>query len=1069
MNSIIKPSFYARLRTIIMFLFFCIPFISSEAQNYVFEYDVDFMFDQRKRRYYHNLYISTQNGKGEVEVMAFNFYKTQKGRRIMGKELIPAKDGSITKIRTVSLREVKFALWFPDSSGKHYHTQYEAKDGQYDYSVPIGIEPIFPLFNTDEFSSTKTRVFRVYPELLFDKPNVPKQLSYDNKVVIPAIKGFPAKVYQWQYSLDGGVTWNFVPQNLIDSSNPELLKISGSDLVSEDEFIRHILDGDKFAVRIYNSVQPSESETLDLAISSPYITDVRTELPLCHGETNGQAIFTLSRPLYLGEVLEVLQDNAVLRFGDDSGVDLNADNQFTVSNLAAGAYLFKLKGSLKGFSTYSDAPDHQRLIEIKDRPQISVTVTQSDINCHGGSDGQISISCTGGTGQFKANLINTATQASTEINGSSSAPIVFTHLSAGTYQVKLLDSNGCMMNQNPLIAEVTLSQPPTSVSLALLTKTPPKAHNSSDGLLSIRVSGGTQMSGAAGYNVTWKNDKGQTFSSTSTDRDGETYTYVLSGIPAGIYSATVADARYASLSIGAKTIPCGCFAEETFELKGPDPLIVEIEESHFINCFDSNEGELTALPKGGVPFSTGDTYKYQWYQVTDTGEQPLPNGQTSIAGQLKTGKYLVQITDANGIVARSQIYSLEQPTPLEVTFETTAPGCADGKGRIKAIVKGGTAPYTYQWNVEGETKDVLENISGDNYFLHLTDARGCTFDQSVELSSPTSLKVTSEVKHPGCNGEKDGAIKLAVEGAIPPYTVKWDDTTETSLERKNLLAGIYKVTVTDSQNCPQHLSISLNEPKEIQLALSEPFTLCKGQSRLIKAECPHEGVKYSWLLDGKILPTTEAQHIATKGGLYEVIATTENGCSKRAAVNIAEAENDFVLDVAIPSIIEQGAEIHAVNISKTDGGTIEWRIPNEAKLISSNNEEAIFIIPTVGRYSISVLAHTNNCTVEIIQSIEVKKPGEIDVPKDNKTPLITKFVVSPNPTNGLFQARVELREPVNYTLSLYDTEGHLIQEFVERRVKLNTHDFDISRYQLGTYVLRLFTDEEQSALKVELQ
>ena len=139
MNSIIKPSFYARLRTIFIFLFFCIPFISSEAQNYVFEYDVDFMFDQRKRRYYHNLYISTQNGKGEVEVMAFNFYKTQKGRRIMGKELIPAKDGSITKIRTVSLREVKFALWFPDSSGKHYHTQYEAKDGQYDYSVPIGI------------------------------------------------------------------------------------------------------------------------------------------------------------------------------------------------------------------------------------------------------------------------------------------------------------------------------------------------------------------------------------------------------------------------------------------------------------------------------------------------------------------------------------------------------------------------------------------------------------------------------------------------------------------------------------------------------------------------------------------------------------------------------------------------------------------------------------------------------------------------------------------------------------------------------------------------------------------
>lgn len=67
----------------------------------------------------------------------------------------------------------------------------------------------------------------------------------------------------------------------------------------------------------------------------------------------------------------------------------------------------------------------------------------------------------------------------------------------------------------------------------------------------------------------------------------------------------------------------------------------------------------------------------------------------------------VKITDANNISVLSTIFTLVQPEALSLKFKVISPNCSGGEGSIEALVTGGTAPYSYEWNKEGETNSSL--------------------------------------------------------------------------------------------------------------------------------------------------------------------------------------------------------------------------------------------------------------------------------------------------------------------------------------------------------------------------
>lgn len=107
------------------------------------------------------------------------------------------------------------------------------------------------------------------------------------------------------------------------------------------------------------------------------------------------------------------------------------------------------------------------------------------------------------------------------------------------------------------------------------------------------------------------------------------------------------------------------------------------------------------------------------------------------------------------------VYYLQQPEKLVLVLESLPATCAGGDGSIKAIVTGGTAPYTYSWT-NGETTAELTNLSAMPYSVNITDARGCSVEGTIVVSEPEHVQITETIIPLLCYNASDAEIDVQV-------------------------------------------------------------------------------------------------------------------------------------------------------------------------------------------------------------------------------------------------------------------------------------------------------------------
>ena len=140
---------------------------------------------------------------------------------------------------------------------------------------------------------------------------------------------------------------------------------------------------------------------------------------------------------------------------------------------------------------------------------------------------------------------------------------------------------------------------------------------------------------------------------------------------------------------------------------------VFISNSTNVSCFGGNDGSAESTPVGGI-----SPYSYNW----------LPSGGNSnIANNLTAGVYTVVVTDANMVTASSSV-TITQPTVLNCIITNYTPPTStisnDGSATVTAF--GGSPSYTYNWSPSGGTGITANNLSSGNYFVTVTDSKGCT-------------------------------------------------------------------------------------------------------------------------------------------------------------------------------------------------------------------------------------------------------------------------------------------------------------------------------------------------------
>ncbi len=475
-----------------------------------------------------------------------------------------------------------------------------------------------------------------------------------------------------------------------------------------------------------------------------------------------------------------------------------------------------------------------------------------------------------------------------------------TGLCAGTYTVTVTD-----VCANTSTASVVLTATPLSVTVAVNAQV--KCNGSCTGSATANV-----VLATSPYTYKWSPTKQTTATAT--------------GLCAGNYTITVTDKN-------------GCTGTASVAITQPIALKDTILTQTNILCNGANTGSVNAKASGGVL-----PYAYKWSPTNQT---------TAIATGLSGGVYTLTVTDSNACTATIAA-TITQPTQVTATFTINNVLCNGGTGSATVTASGGVSPYTYLWIPTNQTAATATGLSAGAYTIKVTDNNGCTLTNSVTITQPLVLSVTTTNTHASCN-LPNGTATANPSGGTGPYTYSWNPSSQTNAKATGLLVGTYTVSITDNHHCTTSASVSITQPTLVMATISSTTNVgCYNGSNGSATITGNGGTTpYTYLWN------PGAQITATATGLfalsYTATVTDNNGCSATISTTLTEP-TQVTASISEPKIICKDST--GILIANASGGTPPYKYN-----WSSGATGGIATITPIATNDYSVIVTDNNgCT-----------------------------------------------------------------------------------------------------------
>lgn len=186
----------------------------------------------------------------------------------------------------------------------------------------------------------------------------------------------------------------------------------------------------------------------------------------------------------------------------------------------------------------------------------------------------------------------------------------------------------------------------------------------------------------------------------------------------------------------------GCIDTAYTKLKKMPPLTVTFDVKE-ITCYNAQTGAI--FPK--LSDVSSQVYRYFWSNGSE--EKNLTN--------VGAGNYTLVVKNADESCELVADVNIPAPKPWQLATDIQY---IKGLYRFVVNVKEGTEPYRYVWN-DGQTTDFLETTKTGNYWVQVTDAKGCSLTDSVFLSAYTdeSLYIPNFITPNGDGNNDDFYIK----------------------------------------------------------------------------------------------------------------------------------------------------------------------------------------------------------------------------------------------------------------------------------------------------------------------
>jgi gliding motility-associated-like protein len=300
----------------------------------------------------------------------------------------------------------------------------------------------------------------------------------------------------------------------------------------------------------------------------------------------------------------------------------------------------------------------------------------------------------------------------------------------------------------------------------------------------------------------------------------------------------------------------GCISSDSIQVAF-SPLSIYVSPDVFI-C-EGNFGTASVTVINGNP-----PYNYSWSNSATS---------SNITG-LTAGSYIVTVTDITGCFQTDSVIITQ--SVITATITTTNSDCNNVNGTATISAGGGSPPYTYLWS-NSQTSLTATGLATGTYTVTVTDSEECTKVESF-LITQSLITANTTVTDAFC-GNDNGTATISPNGGSPPYTYQWSNSL-TSSTATGLAAGSYNVTVTDSNNCYQVSSFTVNAIPGPTAEAGPDLTINIGNMATLNAG---GGEAYLWNTGDTTATINVSPQIAT---VYCVTVTDTLGCSGTACVNV---------------------------------------------------------------------------------------------------------------------------------------------------------------------------------------
>jgi hypothetical protein len=720
-----------------------------------------------------------------------------------------------------------------------------------------------------------------------NKKNVACYLGSDGEVTVTASGGSSTYVYLWEKEVSPG-TWSPVSSSATASG----------------------LDVGTYRVTVTDAigcVKKSSSIAITQPVDFNISIDPSSVIPVdCHGAATGSFTVTASPA------------SGSYEFSVDAGTTWQSSPTFT--GLEDGTYWVSVKNTATGCMKIDEID-----VEITE-PANSLTITTTDVSpvtCHGGSDGELEITVSGGTVNsgsdyvyqwYRVDASGALIPVSNTYGGNTDH---ITNQPASDYRVLITDDKNCTYTSTP---DIEIPQPSdwnvdydvTNVS----------TYGSSDGSIVINsVSGQTSP-----YVVQLELPDG-----TIIPSSGSQLSY--SGLDAGNYEIHIADDNTCSHTIPVTIIQ-------------PGDLVVDITPND-VTCTGGKNGSIEVSIVQGNP-----AYDITWNgtSVEGTSLSGSVLGQTNSfyeiedsGNGLPAGTYTVNVVDDEGD-SFSKTVTVAQPADISInkTIEKGISCSGAGDGELAFSISTSrpsseTDTYVVSWT--GPNGFYKTGTLADATVTHLTNLQdpgtydvtiyyggtfgtSCQITESFTISEPNPLVINEDDNTSvTCHGDDDGSITVSVTGRPSGtiFTYSWEhyDTATSAWvpyagnnpSISNLEAGQYRVTAQEfGSGCSVTSNIfEVDEPDELNLTYTKnnDVTSCSGDNtgKVILAvsggtagyTINYGTVSVSW--------AGSAPYVADSlyGGNYNFEVVDDHYCSDAVNVVISEPApldvNDLVYDI----------------------------------------------------------------------------------------------------------------------------------------------------------------------------